>query len=104
MLVISIWIITGLMQVLLAEGNPSTIQYSRVTGGDGQPLCSVNDPSAIIHGVRRPVSCLLKHCVPTEACLSANYYTDTGKCELFHYPPTDFFRIDKECLNYQVLK
>ena len=97
------WIITWLLQVLLAEGNLLINQYSRVKGGDGQPLCYVNNPSATIYGVRRRLSCLLEHCVPTETCLSANYYADTGKCELFHYPPTDFFRIADGCVNYKVL-
>jgi len=100
------WIITGLLHVLLVyvDGNISTKQYSRVTSGDGQPVCSVSEPSDIIYGVRRPVSCLVEHCVPTETCLSANYYADTGKCELFHYPPTDFFRIVEGCMYYKVLK
>src|SRR6218665_3110772 len=67
-----------LLQVLLAEGNLSTNQYSRSADGEGQTLCSVDLPSAVIYGVPRPVSCLLKHCVPTKACISANYYTDSG--------------------------
>jgi len=102
MLASFIWIIAVYLKGFLVEGNHSTMQYSLVTGGDGQAVCSVNDPSAIIFGVLNPVSCLLEHCVPTESCLSANYYTDTGKCELFHYPPTDFFRIDEECAHYMV--
>ena len=98
------WIIAGLTQVTLAEGSLSANHFSRVTDGDDQPVCSVNDPSAIIFGVRRPLSCLVEHCVPTKSCLSANYYADTGKCELFHYPPTDFFRIAEGCVRYKVLK
>ena len=97
------WIITWLLQVLLAEANLSSNQYSKVKGGDGQQVCSVNDPSAAIYGVRRPVNCLLEHCVPTKSCLSANYYADTGKCELFHYIPTDFFRIADGCVHYRVI-
>jgi len=96
-------IITWLLQVLLADGSLSTNHYLRVTGGEGQPVCSVNVPSATIYGVRRRLSCLVEHCVPTEACLSANYYADIGKCELFHYHPTDFFRIAEGCVHYKVI-
>jgi len=98
---VSIWII---MPVVLADGILSANQFSRVIGGDGHPVCSVNEPSATIYDVRRPVSCLLEHCVPTKACFSANYYTITGKCELFHYPPTDFFRITGDCKHYKVIR
>src|SRR6218665_3395290 len=102
MYVSCIWIIAGLMKVVLADGSLSISQYFRATDDEGYPVCSVNEPSVVIYGVRRRVSCLLEHCVPTEACLSANYYPDTGKCELFHYPPTDFFRIAGDCVHYKV--
>src|SRR6218665_519926 len=100
----SIWIIAGFLEAFLVDGNSLIKQYlySRIANGEGQPLCSVNDPSATIYGVRRRLSCLVEHCVPTEACLSANYYADTRKCELFHYPPTDFFRIAEECAHFTV--
>jgi len=102
---IGLWIIAGFLKAFLVDGNSLIKQYlySRVANGEGQPLCSVNDPSATIYGVLRPLSCLLEHCVPTESCVSANYYTDTGKCELFHYHPTDFFRIAGDCVHYKVL-
>src|SRR5688572_11096552 len=77
MLAVSMWIIAGLLKVFLVEGNVSTNLYFQVTDGEGQPVCSVNAPSVVIYGVRRRVSCLLEHCVPTKACLSANYTTQT---------------------------
>src|SRR6218665_1764896 len=100
----SVVIIVGLLKAFLVDGNPSIKHhlYSRVANGDGQPVCSVNVPSTNIYGVRSISSCLLEHCVPTDACLSANYYADTVKCELFHYPPTDFFRIAEECTHFTV--
>ena len=104
MLTSSMWIIAGFLKVFLVDGNSLIKQYlySRIANGEGQPLCSVNDPSATIYGVRHRLSCLVEHSVPTEACLSANYYADTRKCELFHYPPTDFFRIAEECAHFTV--
>ena len=98
----SIWIIAGLLKVVLADASLSISQYVRVTDGDGYPVCSVNEPSVVIYGVRRRLSCPVEHCVPTETCLSANYYADTGKCELFHYPSTDLFRIAGDCVHYRV--
>ena|SRR6218665_4134394 len=100
----SVVIIVGLLKAFLVDGNPSIKQhlYSQATDDKDQPLCSVNDPSATIYDVQRRLSCLVEHCVPTEACLSANYYADTGKCELFHYPPTDFFRIAEKCTHFTV--
>src|SRR6218665_3013822 len=100
----SIWIIAGLLKVVLANGNFSISQYFRATDGEGYQVCSTSQPSVVIYGIRRRVSCLLEHCVPTESCLSANYYTDTGKCELFHYPATDLFRSVDDCVHYQVMQ
>src|SRR6218665_1993217 len=102
MLTSSIWIITWFLKVFLVEGNLSINRYSQATDNKGLPLCSVNDPSATIYDVRRRLSCLLEHCVPTESCLSASYYADTGKCELFHYPPIDFFKVAQGCTSYKV--
>jgi len=100
----SIWVIAGLFKVALADGSLAISQYYRTTDSDGNPVCSINDPSAIIYGVRHRVSCLLEHCVPNENCLSANYHTDTGKCELFHYPATDLFRSADNCVYFQVMQ
>ena len=104
MCVSSLWIIVGFLKPFLVDGNPSIKHhlYSRVANAKGQPLCSVNVPSATIYGVRSISSCLLEHCVPTDACLSANYYADTEKCELFHYTATDFFIIAKGCVHFKV--
>src|SRR6218665_3897119 len=100
----SIWIIAGLLKVLLADRSLSISQYVQATDGQGNPVCSTSKPSVVIYGVRRRVSCLLEHCVPTEACLSTNYYTVTGKCELFHYPPIDCLRPVDDCVHYQVMQ
>jgi len=35
---VSMWIITDILQVFLAEGNPSTSQFSRAADGEGQTL------------------------------------------------------------------
>src|SRR6218665_3413399 len=100
----SLCIIIVLLKTFLVDGNHSGKHhlYSRVENGKGQPLCSVNVPYNTIYGVRSISSCLLEHCVPSDACLSANYYADSGKCELFHYTTTDFFIIVEGCVHFKV--
>src|SRR6218665_3682389 len=78
MSVVSIWIIAGLLKIALADGSLSISQFIRATDGECHPVCSVNEPSAITYDVRRRVSCLLEHCVPTETCPSANRHKLRG--------------------------
>ena len=100
----SIWIIAGLLKVVLADGRISISQYVRATDIQGNPVCSASQPSVVIYGIQRRVSCLLEHCVPDETCFSTNYYEDSGKCELFHYPSADYFRYVDDCVHYQVMQ
>src|SRR6218665_1198362 len=104
MSVVSICVIAGLLKVVLADRSLSISQYVQATDDQGNPVCSASKSSVVIYGVRRRVSCLLEHCVPIETCFSTNYYTVTGKCELYHYPSADCLRSVDDCVHYQVMQ